>query len=387
MKKYALIVENNKELSDYISILNELHKDSLIFVKLILLAEIYNDLSQYESLKHINFKYEMLVIKNPYDLSFSKMPFLKKLYIILSNRKRLFHFILDCNILFSGIQTVFERSLFNDIKKSKINIKVISYHRHLLFDDGVNTNLSDNRKYSIKKKLSRFIGLDWMFIDNKGVGFSDKYLVLGEVNKRYLISKGVNSESIFVVGSLEYDHIPTITKKDETQSACYITGAFEWIGDYEGDTYQNQKIDAYINAFHNNGSDVWIRVHPRENIKKYNTLKQKYPFVKIQKATDNPLLEDLSRFDVLIGGISTALFEASLLNNDNNIAFVLHVDEFYRYRNLINSIELPYFFSIEESIHSMVSGIRIREKNVILYDEKESALSRISNVIKEIIND
>lgn len=386
MKKYALIVENNKELIDYISILNELSQKSHIFVKIIFLAEIYKDLSQYESLKNIRFEHEKLVIKNSYDISFSKMPLMRKLSIVMSNRRQMFKFIQDCEVLFSGIQTIFERSLFNDIKNSKINIKVISYHRHLLFDDGVNTNLSNNKHYCIKKNIAKFIGLEWIFIDNKGAGFSDKYLVLGDVNKKYLISKGVQAEDIYVVGSLEYDNIPSITKKYETQSVCYITGAFEWIGDYEGDYYQDKKINEYINTFYKRNFDVWIRVHPRENIEKYNALKQRFPFIHIQKATGKPILDDLGVFDILVGGISTALFEASLLNNDNYILFALHKDEFYRYSDLINSINLPYSFSIEDSISSISSGKRIQEKNVIFYDKEESALSRISNIIEGILN-
>lgn len=385
MKKYALIVENNKELKDYIAIINNLSIKFDLFVKIIFLAEIYKDNTQYESLKEIDFNYELLVVENNLGVPFVKMSFLEKLKIVLLNRKKMLNFINDCNVLLSGIQTVFERCLFNDIKKYNLNINVITYHRHLLFDDGVNTNLSENKLFVIKRSLSKIFGLDWIFIDNKGVGFSDMYLVLGEINRKYLMSKGVDSDKISILGSLEYDHVPQRTQSSEAKSICYITGAFEWIGDLEGDKYQDQKIVEYLDLLSRSYEkfNIWIRVHPRENIKKYEKLKQKYSFLHIQQSTGNSLLNDLSKFDILIGGLSTALFEGSLLGN-NRILFVINKNEFYRYKSLINDINLPFFYSIRDAMDNMVSGTEIKDKNIIMYIKDEKALSRMVDFIEKI---
>lgn len=380
MKKYALIVENNKELKDYIDILNEISKEKNIFVKIILLADIYKDNAQFETIKFINFPYDMLCIKNPYNYSFVKLPNLVKIKLVLQNKNKIFNFISDVHVLLSGVQTVFERVLYSQIKSKKLDIKTIVYHRHLLFDDGVNTKKNWKSSILIKQIFSLF-GLQGFFIDVKAVGFADQYIVLGYVNQQYLVNNGILATNVHPLGSLEYDNLDLITEKEINykKQVCYITGACEWIGDIKGEQYQNKKIHEYCNFFEDKLDlyDVWVRVHPREPLDKYKRLQEKYPYIKLQYMTNNPLLFDLNQFDILIGGVSTVLFEANLINK--LIVFFLLEEEMYRYHTLIHQLQLQITTCL-----SMEFKFQSNLKNIIYYDKSYKAIDRITCFINSI---
>lgn len=385
MKKYGLIVENNKELKDYIDILNKMSLTQELCVKIVLLADLYKDFSQYETLKNIKFNYSLMDIKGNHNVSFVKLSILDKVVIVLKNKNKIFEFIKDIDILLSGVQTVFQRMLYSQINNNKLPIRTVVYHRHLLFDDGVNT-AKTWKSLKIVKYISSVLGLEGFFIDIKAVGFADYYIVLGEVNKKYLVSKGVFPKKVYPLGSLEYDSIEAIAtpiKQGTKKSICYITGACEWIGDVEGEFYQKDKLKQYCEFFKDRLDlyEVWIRVHPRESIEKYYNLQTKYPFVKLQYMSDNPLLVDISQFDILIGGMSTVLFEAYLLDKEI-IFFILEV-EMYRYKKFIQQENIRTISGLSDN--ELVG--QKQEINVISYDKSKKAIERICDFLGTLENE
>lgn len=385
MKKYGLIVENSKEFNDYIEILNELSLRKNIHVKIVYLANVYKDELQNKLIHKINFNYDILPINNPYNISFTQLSSFKKVIIVLKSKKKIFQFLYDCDVILSGVQTVFQRLFFCKIKSIKSSIITFVYHRHLLFDDKVNTIPSRWKSHFITKYFFKFVGLDGFFIDHKAVGYADFYIVLGNINKNYLISNGIDDKLIFPLGSLEYDSLSSIKEKDKGNktSICYITAACEWIGDSEGEEYQYKKILEYLNYFKNKTEnyDVWIRVHPRENIEKYKKLELMYDFLKLQYFCYGSLLEDLNQFDILIGGTSTALFEACLLPNKKIVFFILN-EELYRYQELIDSQKLPYINVLSDEEFSKALAMSIIGNNYITYRKEEKAISRIVNLLE-----
>lgn len=379
MKKYGLIVENNKELKDYIEILNKMSLSQELYVQIVLLADLYQDFSQYETLKKITFNYSLLDIKGNHNISFVKLSVLDKIKIVLKNKKEIFEFVKDIDVLLSGVQTVFQRVLYSQINKNKLPIKTVVYHRHLLFDDGVNT-AKTWKSSKIVRYIASVLGLDGFFIDVKAVGFSDYYIVLGEVNKKYLVSKGISAKIIYPLGSLEYDSIEAIAtpiKQSTKKTICYITGACEWIGDVEGELYQQDKLKQYCEYFKDKleSYEVWIRVHPRESIEKYQDLQKKHSFINLQHMSDNPLLVDINQFDILIGGMSTVLFEASLL--DKEIIFFILEKEMYRYQNFIQQENINTISNLSND-----EFVSQRQKmNVISYDKSKKAIEQICDFL------
>lgn len=383
MKKYALITENSKELSDWIQILNYISSKSKIEVSIVSLSDVYQDKLQDSLLQNIHFPHHVLIVENPYGKPFIKLNKFKKICLVLMSSKKIYNFVKSSDILLSGVQTIFERVLYQKIKKFNINLKTIVYHRHLIFDDLVGTK-ELFWKDKLFSALFSMLGFGGFFIKCKAVGFADKYIVLGKVNEQYLLSKGVSQNSIYPLGSLEYDFLPCQLYKLELskKKICYITGAFEWIGDNEGSLCQIKKIKSYIDFFSHNLMDyeVWIRVHPRENIDYYMRMKDEYPFLNLQFASNNKILFDINEFDFLIGGFSTVLFEALLINKQ--IIFYILDEEKYRYKNIIKSTGIIAINDIN-NFYSL-SLPQLLDNNFIYYDQNESALIRIGEfVLKE----
>lgn len=388
MFKIALIVENSKELHDYIIVLNKLNCDIKIKLYIVYLAEIYQDLNQDILLKNINFEYKILNLKNLYDKSFKEYNLIEKIKLVQNNIKLIYNFIQNCNILLSGIQTVFERVLYCKIKKNKLPIKTIVYHRHLLFDDKVNTSSSKLIHNSVVYKLLSLLNLDGLLIEKKAVGFADQYMVLGEINQSYLIEKGINKEKIHKVGSIEYDNIEQfiIEKKYDlsTPNICYITSACEWIGDHEGESYQRSKILNFLEYCKKaKYKKVTIRLHPREDYKKYEILKTNYSFLDLQYPSNNNILQDLSIFDVIIGGFSTVLFEVMLINK--RVLFYSLDEEKYRYEDLIEKFDLDVITNVNHFSKIHEDGA-YKKNNFIEYSSVTKSLDKIVKVIKKELN-
>jgi hypothetical protein len=389
MTKIALVVENAKELNDYILVLNNLQTLHNIKVYIIYLAEIYQDKKQDELLKNINFQYEILKIKNIYTKPFKTYSMFEKIRLVRQNIKDMFDFIQECNLLLSGVQTIFERVLYSQISKHKLPVKAFVYHRHLLFDDTVNTSSSKLVHNSIIYGLFSIFNLDGFLIEKKAVGFADKYLVLGDINKSYLIEKGIDATKIVTVGSLEYDDIESSVLKSDfnisNPKICYITSACEWIGDTEGEEYQKEKIDNFLNYCQKeNLKDIIIRLHPREDFEKYEQLKEKYNFIKLQYPSNTKLLEDLQEFDVIVGGFSTVLFEVMLINK--KVIFYTLEEEKYRYKSLIDNFTLPYITSMDDFKEELQQSNIINGSKFITYDKNEKAIDRIVALLEKELN-
>ena len=388
MTKISLIVENSKEFNDYIAVLNKLNLSLDIKVKIIYLANIYYDDKQEVLLDKIEFDYEVLSIENIYNKPFKDYSLLEKIILIKSNTAHMLNFIKGCTILLSGVQTIFERVLYSQIKKYNLQIKTIVYHRHMLFDDRVNTASSLVIHNWFVYTLLSFFNMDGFLIEKKAVGYADKYLVLGEINKAYLIEKGIKKNKIECVGSIEYDDLEKFrlfASTNKVKKYCYITSACEWIGDTEGEDYQKERLNNFLEyCKRENIREVTIRIHPREDVSKYEKLRQKFDFIKLQYPSINPLLEDLKEFDIFIGSLSTVLFEVLLINK--KVIFYVLDEEMYRYEHLLQKFSLPYITKIEELKNCLAKYNNIDGSKFITYNKNEKAIDRITNVIKKELN-
>jgi hypothetical protein len=382
MYNISLVTENAKELHDYIMILNNISKKIDIKVNLVLLNEIYFDKKQKEIISNIDFNHEILEIDNIYNKPFKEYSSLEKIKLVWNIQNKMFDFIKDSQILLSGVQTVFQRVLYTQIKKNKLNINTIVYHRHLLFDDKVNTSSSKIVHNKFIYGLLSLLNLDGFLIEKKAIDYADNYMVLGDINEKYLLHQGISKNKIYKVGSLEYDNIEHI-KNNPSKKICYITSACEWIGDFEGEEYQKQKIKNFLKYCEKEHlKDIIIRLHPREDFAKYENLKKLYPFIQLQYPSNTKLLEDLSEFEIIVGGFSTVLFEVMLI--DKRVVFYTLEKEKYRYIELIKDFSISHITNIE-NLFKINSNIN--NNNFITYNKNEKALDRISKLIIGFLND
>jgi len=391
--------ENSQEFSDFIKILNLLAKKQNIKVKIISLAKLYHDNLFNNLLNQINFPYEILEVQSIFkeNIPFPYLNPIKKILTVILNKKRICAFTSCSNIFLTGIQSVFQRLLYCC---SGVKGKTISFHRAILFPTFSKTSRGAGTLNKIFKKILKPLRIEYIISPKSGIGYTDYYFVLGENNKKYLELNGIPSEKVFITGSPTYDEVENfktfneeknLTKK--TINLYYITSAFEWIGNIEGENYQRKKIKQIIQFCKENPDiKLTIRVHPREPIEKYQDLEKKYPFLKIDYYKSPELFKDLIKYDIICGGLSNVLFESILL--DKIVIFYLLEDEIPLYKDILDFTKIKYFTNINK-IKSFIKKIRNSNlivssivknqkdivKKIIYYDPQKKASDRIANLL------
>ncbi len=358
----GLVIENYKEFIDISRSLELLATKKQIYLKILDLSELYQDKKYCQAVKLISIPHETHRITSiKRSQPFSNYKSYEKLCTVVKNKKIAISFLRDCEIIISGIQTIFQRIVYASLGK---DILFITYHRHLLFDDTLHRAGSYLNRWA--GFMQRYIpqSIQCLFLDKKGVGFADIYLVLGEINRDYLVDNGVCKTSVSLLGSSEYKqnmiNKNNVTKKTQL-SICYITAAFDWIDDKEGEECQSIKIDKIIKLVERlRGFSLTIRVHPREERQKYDDFSMLYSFVSIEYPSENSIMEDLSRHDIIVGGLSTTLFESMML--EKLCIFYLLEQELDRYRKIMHHYTIRYFMSIQDV-----------EKELLLFDKNPAS--------------
>ena len=398
IKHIVLITENSREMADLLHAIELLRDRIGVELSVISLAEIYKDKSlEYVIDSNRPLINNLLIVKNYSGKNFTSLSKISKLLLALSVRRVIHQFAKNADIVLSGVQIIFQRLLYIDMRNSA---PFYVYHRHLIFNIG-GYNCSINTSISIRLgKLLKLLLPNGLELEHYVTGYADRYMVLGPENKAFLIARSVPEDAIFCTGSVEFDHLsvrnkianqylPKCRASDSTESSisiCYVTGAFKSAKDWEGSRLQLIKLKQFISYFQNNNLlngkkvSLTIRVHPRESKYDYAELAVKYPLVNFQYACDTnaPLLDDLSKFDLLIGGVSTALFEASLVKIP--ILFYLMRPEYSKYESIVENIDSR--FVISDLCQIKISEIAAMDyQRYITYSEDETAASRIANLV------
>jgi len=398
----TLCPENSQELDDFIKILNSLARKQKIKVKIISLAKLYRDNLFNNLLNQIQFPYEILEVQPIFK---EKTPFpylhpIKKILTVILNKEKIHNFISNSDIFLVGIQSVFQRLLYCI---SKAKGKTISFHRAILFPIFSKTSRGAGTINKIFKKILKLLRIEYIISPKSGIGYADYYFVLGENNKKYLELHGIPSERIFITGSPTYDEVGNFKKLNKRNNLggkiinlYYITSAFEWIGDEKGESRQRRKIKEIIKLCQTNSNiKLTIRVHPREPTKKYQNLERKYPFLKIDYYKSINLLRDLSKYDIICGGLSNVLFEAMLI--DKLVIFYLLKEEVSLYRHILRLTRIKYFTNIEEIenfikkvkdstriFSSYLNTQRSIVRKIIYCDSEKKAADRISDLLLDL---
>ena len=224
------------------------------------------------------------------------------------------------------------------------------YNRALLFEMRTKLNRAKEWSFQLASALLFPTSLGFMIPPKPGVGYADYYFELGWVNRGYLIEQGVNPDKVWVTGSPTYDwfytesgklrntvYRPSLVHKRPVK-VCYITGAYEWIGDTLGEDFQRRKIANLVEfaRVHQDVINVTIRVHPREPKDKYERLIQQHPHILLEYY--NPqgnIFEDLEQHDIVIGTVSQVMYDSILM--DKLAIFYLLSEEIERYECIKNA--------------------------------------------------
>jgi len=380
--KICLIFENYHELLDLLDIIRFLQTKYSIDLKIVSPSNIYQDIKSNNILSKLSEDIEILYLPTPKKNKYKELSTLKKILFAFQTRRIIQHYFDDVDLILSGVQTIFSRIIYKITRKNSIPFYV--YHRHLIFSSSYNSTNTFYNNIFIKTLLS-ILKIDEFVIETPNVGFADKYFVLGELNKKYLVKHNIPKEDIYVTGSLEYDNIDKIKKtlnKSTNKKVCFITSAFEWVGDNIGESNQALKIQKCIEFVEKNDNyELTIRIHPRENYEKYRNLQKKYPSIKLEYPQDKSVIEDLKKYDLIIGSFSTAMFEIALL--DKPILFYCLESEMEKYKDILEYIPSELVVS---SLNKGLVGGNLDVSKIIYYDKDEKAIDRIVNILQKEIN-
>ena len=382
-KTIGIIFENNKELKELISVVNELKKHYKIHLKIISPSNIYNDKISTDLLQNLDDNIEIYYIKNHFNEKFITLNKFKKILFSFKTKRELKNIMKNVDLVLSGVQTIFSRIIYSSLNQK---VPFFVYHRHLIFS--TSHNKTNN---FLSSKITRYIlksfNIDEFFVSTPNVGFADNYLVLGNVNAKYLNKHGVNKKNIHIVGSLEYDNLKNITENNtnnKKQEIVYITSAFEWVNNQLGERNQVYKINNLIKYVKNNSfCTLTIRIHPREIDLKYKKLIEKYPFINLEYPSLNGIIEDLMKYDIIIGWFSTAIFEISLLNK--KVLFYCLQDERDEYIDIIE--QLPKEIVVDDISTLLKDAKSIDVSNIIFYKPDITSKQRIVNILLNELND
>ena len=386
-------VENGQELLDLAKVVEALRSAEVpVRVKLISLEKVYQDRNLTWVRRNLPLWEEVLIVSIPFSKKpFAYYPLLLKAWAVLSARRKILSFCQESDLILVGIQSVFQRMLYASHSR---HTPFVSMHRALLFNVEAKFNRARDLRFRLLYPLIRKSPMQFMFPTTPGVGYTDYYFEIGQVNKEYLVEQGVDPERIFITGSPTYDWFYTESGKlkiggDGSKPSfeprrpvrlCYITGAYEWVGDNVGEKFQKQKIAELID-FTRLRADVsmTIRVHPRERLEKYKLLVKTCPHVSLEQY--NPrrsIFEDLDKYDVVIGTISQVLYDSVLMGK--LVIFYSLPGEIQRYDKFFQRTGIQPVQSFEEVV-DLIEGILANGTTRKLKEYREAQSEAVKKII------
>lgn len=293
--RILISTEVTEELDDLINILE--YKSNVKNVSVLVNFQV--DLNRAEHLKKID-QNSIFIEKKLF-----KLKFLQKIYGLFF----LFKVVLLTrpNVLYSGFSMLKHRLL------SKIfNISHIAYFRGLMFDSNNVSGFSDKLRYGILG-----IVIKNLYIFNAYE--ADKILTISEINKNFIIERGVEIEKIFLISPPWLKDINSclVSASSKITKVVFVTQAFN----EHGHTLQHnsqvsflKKLDEFCRRCN---QLLIVRIHPRDYYD-YSKLDFRSE-VQFDSDPSIKFLSSLSSESIIISPLSTLAFEILFL--DGNVLF------------------------------------------------------------------
>lgn len=176
-----------------------------------------------------------------------------------------------------------------------LGVPFASYMRSVHPDPNALTSISDVLHY----KLSR-LGIKLKIFNPYEADF---IFVSTEINRDFLLIRGVNSEKIFNVGAI---WLKGIVLKSQEGRVIYLTQSFSSHRNKKSDEEQKVIIEKLARFFHNSCYQLVLRKHPRD-INNYSFIEKYGVFVDSSPAMN--FLDSIREKDFIMGSFSTMVME------------------------------------------------------------------------------
>jgi UDP-N-acetylglucosamine 2-epimerase len=147
--------------------------------------------------------------------------------------------------------------------------------------------------------------------------YADYLFTIGSLNKNTLRERKIPESNIYLSGPLLLDRYPAVQDKPEVplrkKELIYITQAYLWHLDASGHNEQLDSIHGLLQSIAESQAgrfDICLRVHPRDDVRIYEEFLRNYSLpVRIDTSPAAEFLQGISRYKILISGLSTLAFE------------------------------------------------------------------------------
>jgi O-antigen ligase len=204
------------------------------------------------------------------------------------------------DLLVSGFSMMKHRAV-----SGLLGIPHVAYIRGVAFDPSVSVGISDKLRFGAFRKLipSRVVA----------TYSADAVVTVGEVNRQFLVGRGIPDEAVHVSGPVWLEGAQHDTSsRERSPRAYFITGAWEAHGMLEEHEAQLALTRRLASEWHGTQRFA-LRVHPRDH-HDYET-DPAFAGTDIDRTLPSDFLAGLRDDDVLIAPLSTLAFEAIFLGH------------------------------------------------------------------------
>ena len=184
------------------------------------------------------------------------------------------------------------------------------------------------RRYAIKNNISSACFIDYWSVyferffrtDNRGSSIPDKVFVIDSIAKQDLIDIGIDQNKIKVTGSPSFENIEKLYANFKTKESSCIEIVF--LSQPVSDLYQERFglnelviLNFFINTLNKSqlAYNLKVKPHPRERTEKYKELVSRYDNDITLLEPQCDVYEMMIESDLVVGIVSSALIEASIL--------------------------------------------------------------------------
>ena len=295
MKSLLLLCHTLQEFVEWRAILNELAKDCPFRLRVLPTWEFD---CAYEYDLAFDPRIEVIPVSlgfNPRSLGmhFRRLNNRKKLSILRAMKPNLRSALEGVDLVSCGATIIFPRYLYQIRKPNQVFVSLL---RSLFLPLRENTTVLAKRR--LMRGLTRCVGLDYLISPTAGIGYTDYYLTIGQLNREYLELNEIDRSAIRIIGAPALDNLvqhpraSSIDKHTKVKRAsgdrdevtapirvCFLSQAFGYHHFHDEEQEQNRCIEEFLESYSTDRTDrptleVHVKLHPRDKPDRYAFLGQ-----------------------------------------------------------------------------------------------------------------
>lgn len=249
---------------------------------------------------------------------YRRLPTRRKLSVLREMTPSLLAALDGVDVVCSGGQIIFPRYLYRHRRPGQVFVSLLR---------SLHLPLRESRSVLLKRHLlraaSRCVGLDHLISPTAGIGYTDYYLTIGQLNHQYLCLNGINPSTIRIIGSPSLDPLlatgpasPTAGGSGRPLRVCFLSQAFDYHMFFAEQEEQNRCIREFLSAMKSDPQggaqfEAHIKLHPRDRADRYNFLN---PGAATLHTRHMSMAQVRDSFDVFVSWTSTLALEMMALD-------------------------------------------------------------------------